>query len=125
MGDGGIISAFGWYILGIFSYRIFSTALGLGQISNLVQKVVGNSLKLLIVCEKQVSVCNEMKYDSLKSSGHNQEHIDFLKESDKNLISAWKTNSVMSIVDCLSEKNRRLVSVETWEDAQRYVNRKN
>ena len=124
MTDGNMLSALGWFLLGVFSYRIMSGALNIGQASFLVQRVVSNSLRLLKATEGQASAVNEVKYATLRESGATEDQLSFVRQTDDRLLETWRQNSVLTIVNCLSERSRKLVKVETWQDAQRYLEKK-
>tara|TARA_R100000664_G_C2713951_1_gene109777 strand:- start:406 stop:783 length:378 start_codon:yes stop_codon:yes gene_type:complete len=124
MTDGGMLSALGWFFLGVFSYRIMSGILSIGQASLLIQKIVSNSLRLLKAAEGQACAVNEVKYGTLRESGATEDQVSFVRETDDRLLETWRQNSVLTIVNCLSERSRKLVKVETWQDAQRYLEKK-
>lgn len=122
--DGQLIESLGWYVLGIFSYRIGTSIFNTSRAMMVFTEAVYYSLTVLKIAYQNILSAQEVKIEAMKNSGVEQKLIDAAKKLDKEFLETWCMTSLYMLQKSLPPTYRPLASFKNWFQAMRYLDKR-
>jgi len=119
------INEFIWFVVGIISYRIVTTALEHGHMYNLLAEVKDDMLKLLVVLAEDMEYIRQLKYKYLRDASIPVDEIEKIKEVDTRVYRTWKEAIIARMICSWPKLYRRCLKFHNWDTAVRSIKEKN
>ncbi len=120
--DFNMLYAIFWYITGIFSYKIVTKVLGLGNATLLFQEALLGSIALLKHANDNFEVASQSAYEGKLESDKDAALAS--KESDEQTLTLWRRLAVLNLINLTPKKLRFLITFKDWRGAMKYLNKK-
>ena len=110
---------FMYFAVGILAYRIISTVINYGHLTDHVKLVNEQSLRVLGTVTEDISFARGLKYKTLKESGMPEEEVEKIKIVDDKSFQVWKDVTVGRIIYTCPKHYRHLVKYIDWQGAMK------
>mgnify|MGYP003635435939 FL=1 len=124
MFDGQLVESLGWYILGIFSYKIGSSLFRMSQALVIFSESVYYSLTVLKISHENILSAQEIKLRAMEKAGVEQEIIDAAKALDSEFLETWRLASIFILQKGLPAQYRHIASFKNWFQAMSYLDKR-
>jgi len=122
--EGHLIESLGWYVLGIFSYRIGTSLFNTSRAMIVFSEAVYYSLTVLKISHENILSAQELKIEAMKNAGVEQELIDASKKVDNEFLETWRITSLYMLQKSLPPAYKPLASFKNWFQAMRYLDKR-
>ena len=124
MFDGQLVESLGWYMLGIFSYKIGSSLFRMSQALVIFSESVYYSLTVLKISHENILSAQEIKLRAMEKAGVEQEIIDAAKALDNEFLETWRLASIFILQKGLPPQYRHIASFKNWFQAMSYLDKR-
>lgn len=124
MFDDQLLETLGWYMLGVFSYKIGSALFRQAQAINIFDEMVLYSLTALKISYENLLSAQELKIDALKKAGAEQDIIESAKRLDDDFVDTWKTTSLYVLRKSIPMPFKSTATFKNWFQAMQYLDKR-
>jgi len=124
MVDGQLVETLGWYILGVFSYKIGSSLFLTSQALATFSEAVYYSLTVLKISHENILSAQEIKIQAMERAGVEQKIIDAANTLDSEFLETCRIASIYVLQRNLPSHYRHMASFKNWFQAMDYLDKR-
>tara|TARA_B100001123_G_C14941669_1_gene879934 strand:- start:207 stop:605 length:399 start_codon:yes stop_codon:yes gene_type:complete len=112
-----------WFFAGVFAYRTLVMLFTYGHMSQFVQGVTDQTLKMMGTAAEDIGFIRETKYKTMSEAGHTDDAIDTIRTIDERVFNGWKSVCVSHMLVNYPQPYKRSLKFEDWEGAMAELDR--
>ena len=110
-------------IIGLVTYRVFWTLLGLGYIGLYIIEVEKHALMMLATATEAVSYILQIKYNTMKDLELPEKTIEMTIKVDEDNFRRWKETTIRHLISAYPAKFENLVKYTNWDEAMKVLDK--
>ena len=110
-----------WAAIGVALYIFSCRILNYSRAILLYKEASTRCLIMLATLNHDVDFILKTKYETMNQCDLSEEHVQAIKEMDKFALQHWKSDVILSLINCLPGRFQSVLGFSNWDQAMKKI----